>query len=387
LDSKVDKGGLISAFFMAAVLTIVSFSCTGPFVATLLVEASLGTSIWKPIGGMFAFGLAMGLPFIILSLFPALLKKMPKSGGWLNSVKVVFAFVMLALSMKFLLTIDLTYNLDIFTREVYLSIWIVLFTLLGLYLLGKIKFSHDSEVKHIGVFRLLLVTTVFSFVVYLIPGLFGAPLKMVSGLIPPMSAQQFVISSNESDSYVSTGNESNSYVSTGNESNSDVNISEEIVVGTQSILCDKPKYSNFLHLPNGVQGYFDYEQGLRCAKQQNKPLLLVFKGHGCSICKQMEAESWGDSRVKELMKQYVVVALYGDDKTTLPEDEWVTSAVDGKVKKTMGKRNTDFEITRFKTNQQPFYVILDTNETPIGKGIGYVSTEKFVNFLNTGISK
>ena len=194
LDAKADKGGYISAFFMAAVLAIVSFSCTGPFVATLLVEAAMGTSVLKPLLGMFFFGLAMGFPFFLLSLFPSLLAKMPKSGGWLNSVKVVFAFVLLAFGMKFLLNIDQVYELHIFTREAYLAIWIVIFALLGFYLLGKIKFAHDSDVPHIGVFRLILVIAVFSFTVYLIPGLFGAPLKMVSSLVPPITTQQFNLS-------------------------------------------------------------------------------------------------------------------------------------------------------------------------------------------------
>jgi thiol:disulfide interchange protein DsbD len=346
MDRKADKGGYVSAFFMALVMTIVSFSCTGPFVASLLVEASFGASVLKPILGMFAFGLAMGSPFIVLSLFPALLKKMPKSGGWLNSIKVVFAFIMMAFSMKFLLNIDTAYNLNLFTREVYLSIWIVIFTLMGLYLLGKIKFSHDSEVKHIGVFRLLCVITTFSFVLYLFTGLFGAKLENIASLLPAASTNSYEISSP-------------------NHSSNDIQV----------------KYGDRLHLPDNRFGFFDYDEGLAYAKKVDKPILLVFKGHSCSVCKQMEAESWGKPEISALLDKFVIIALYGDDKMELPENEWITSALDGKVKKTMGKKNVDFELSRFKTNQQPYYVILDKDGNQLGNGIGYAKTDKFAEFL------
>ncbi len=364
LDAQADKGGLVAAFFMAAVLTLVSFSCTGPFVATLLVEAAMGTSVLKPILGMFAFGFGLGLPFMVLAMSPALMKKMPKSGGWLNSVKVVFAFILLAFSMKFLLAIDTAYGLNLFTREVYLGIWIVIFTLMGFYLLGKIKFSHDSDIQHVGVFRLFLVVITFSFVVYMIPGLFGAPLNMLSSLTPPMSAQQFDLSK----ATVQVG---------GNAGTADV-----------SKLCGTPKLSDKLHLPHGLQGYFDYEEGLACAKQQGKPVFLDFKGHTCSNCKKMEADVWSDPEVLSLLNEYLIIALYTDEKTELPESEWVTSNVDGKVKKTVGKRNLDFEIDRFKTNQLPYYVLLDGEGNPLtDKGVGYVGKEEFVAFLKKGLGR
>jgi thiol:disulfide interchange protein DsbD len=363
LDAKADKGGLIAAFFMAAVLTLVSFSCTGPFVATLLVEAAMGTSVWKPVFGMFAFGFALGLPFMVLSLSPALMKKIPRSGGWLNAVKVVFAFILLAFSLKFLLAIDTGYGLNLFTREAYIAIWIVIFSLMGFYLLGKIKFSHDSEVAHIGVFRLFLVIVTFSFVAYLIPGLFGAPLHMISGLTPPMSAQQFNVNKPAAHAPGTVGD------------------------ATYSKLCGTPKFSDKLHLPYGLQGYFDYEEGLACAKQQSKPVLLDFTGHTCSNCKKMTADVWSDPEVTELLEQYLIIALYTDDKTDLPESEWLTSNVDGKVKKTVGKRNADFQIDRFKTNTLPYYVALDSDGNPLtGKGVGYVSKKEFAAFLKNNLN-
>ena len=365
MDAKADKGGYISAFFMAAVLSIVSFSCTGPFVATLLVEAAMGTSMLKPLLGMFFFGLAMGLPFFILSLFPSLLAKMPKSGGWLNSVKVVFAFILLAFGMKFLLNIDQVYELGIFTREVFISIWMVIFLLMGLYLLGKIKFAHDSDVPHVGVFRLILVIISFTFVLYLLPGLFGAPLKMISPLLPPTTTQQFDLSQGVAAS-PATG--------------------ETYAVSDQE-LCFTPRHADRLHLPFQLKGYFDYEEGLACAKEQQKPVFIDFKGHACANCKKMENEVWSDPRVQALLKKYVIVAMYCDDKGELPENEWVTSVIDGKVKKTLGKKNSDFQVTRFKTNTLPYYHLLGTDGTPlVEKGYGYDgNVEAFIAYLQSGL--
>jgi thiol:disulfide interchange protein DsbD len=365
LDAKADRGGIIAAFFMAAVLVLVSFACTGPFVAALLVEAAMGTSVLKPLIGMFCFGFALGLPFFILSLFPALLDKMPRSGGWLNSVKVVFAFLLLAFGMKFLVTIDQGYNFGIITREAYIAIWIVLFALLGFYLSGKIKFSHDSDVPHIGVFRLFLVIAVFSFTVYLIPGLFGAPLKMVAPLLPPSTAQQFDLS----------------------KATSQVTVASD----TKQVLCGTPRYSDKLTLPYGLKGYFDYEEGLKCAKEQNKPVFLDFKGHACANCKKTEVEIWSDPRVREMLKKFIIIGLYCDDKTELPENEWVTSKIDGKIKNTMGKRNLNFETERFKTNTLPFYHLLDSDGNPlVANGIGYsndLTVEKYLEFLQSGLDK
>jgi thiol:disulfide interchange protein DsbD len=357
LDAKADKGGLIASFFMAAVLALVSFSCTGPFVATLLVEAAMGTSKLKPILGMFAFGFALGLPFMIFSMSPALMKKMPKSGGWLNSVKVVFAFIMLAFSMTFLLTVDTVYAFNLFSREMYIGIWIVIFTLMGLYLLGKIKFAHDSDVKHIGVFRLFLVILTFSFVLYLIPGLFGAPLKTISSLNPPMSAQKFSLQSSSAAS---------------------PSFKEKMSV----------KYDDKFKLPHGLQGFFDYEEGLAHAQKTGKPIFLDFTGHGCKNCKEMEAKVWSDPEVLALLNEFVVIALYTNDRTVLPESDWKTSKLDGKVKNTIGKINYDFQLERFRTNMLPYYVVLDSDGKPLtDKGVGYVGKSEFIEHLKKGLKR
>ena len=361
LDAKADKGGLIASFFMAAVLTLVSFSCTGPFVALLLVKAATGTSGWlMPILGMFAFGFALGLPFMIFAMLPSLMKKILKSGAWLNSVKVVFAFIMLAFSMTFLLTIDTLHNLNLFTREVYIGIWIVLFSLMGLYLLGKIKFAHDSDVQHIGVFRLFLVILTFSFVVYLIPGLFGAPLKGLAWATPPMSAQQFNLQNlvGHTPSHAQTG------------------------------FPQQVKHSDKFSLPHGLQGFFDYEEGLAYAKTTGKPIFLDFTGHGCKNCKEMEAKVWSDPEVLAMLKEYVIIALYTNDRTQLPESEWKTSKIDGKVKNTIGRINTDIQLERFKTNMLPYYVVLDSEGNPTtDKGVGYVGKTEFMEHLKRGLGR
>jgi thiol:disulfide interchange protein DsbD len=361
LDAKADKGGLIASFFMAAVLTLVSFSCTGPFVAVLLVEAAMGTSVLKPILGMFAFGFALGLPFMVLAMSPALLKKMPKSGGWLNSVKVVFAFILLAFAMTFLLNIDTVYAINIFTREVYLGIWIVIFSLMGFYLLGKIKFSHDSDVQHIGVFRLFLVIATFSFVVYLIPGLFGAPLKMISSLKPPMSKQQFSLQQSAGHTTF-------------------------VTVDPQ--FPAQVRHSDKFSLPHGLQGFFDYEEGLAFARKTGRPIFLDFTGHGCKNCKEMEAKVWSDPEVLAMLKEYVIIALYTNDRTQLPEREWKVSKIDGKVKNTIGRINADMQLERFKTNMLPYYVVLDSEGNSLTeKGVGYVGKAEFLEYLKRGLGR
>ncbi|MBN1184421.1 MAG: thioredoxin family protein [Bacteroidales bacterium] len=361
VNAKAEKGGLTGAFFMALTLVIVSFSCTGPIVGALLVEAASG-EVLKPTLGMFGFSLAFALPFTIFALFPSLLKSMPKSGGWLNSVKVVLGFIILAFSFKFLSALD--QHQSILTREIYLAIWIVVFTLLGMYLLGKIKLSHDSELKHIGVFRLLLAIASFTFAVYMVPGLFGAPLKGISPLIPPKTNNSFDLTNVLKSGRTIENNE-------------------------KTTLCNTPKYSDFLDLPHGLEGYFDYEEGIACAKEQNKPILLDFKGHQCSNCKQMEAKVWSDPEVLErLSKEFIIIALYVDDNTKLPEEEWIKSTYDGKIKKTIGKKNLDFEISRFNSNAQPLYFILDPQGDKLVER-GYandLNIQHFIDFLDEGIA-
>lgn len=338
-DSKVDKGGLLAAFFMALTTVIVSFSCTGPIVGGLLVEAARG-DVLRPTVGMFAFGLAFALPFTLFALFPALLTKLPRSGGWLNSIKVVLGFLMLAFSMKFLMTIDSVYSLGLLSRDLFLAVWIVLFSLLGLYLMGKIRFAHDSELEHIGPFRLFLIIAVFSFVFYLIPGLFGAPLEGVAALLPPQETSWF---SRRSEA-----------------SKNKTPILQGILPTNVSALCSEPKYKDLFEMPLGLHGYFDLKQGLACAKEQGKPALLDFKGHACANCKLMEAKVWSNPEIlKRLRENFVIISLYEDDRTVMPENEWFVSSVDGKMKKTIGKQNEDLEITRFSTNALPLYVISD----------------------------
>lgn len=362
-DKQVDKGGLGGPFFMAFTLVLVSFSCTGPIVGAVLVQ-SAGGAFLKPIVGMLGFSLAFALPFTLFAIFPSWLNNLPKSGGWLNTVKVVLGFIELALGLKFLSMADLTYHWHILDREVFLAFWIVIFFLLGLYLLGKLRFAHDSEMKTLGVPRLILAIITFTFVIYMIPGMWGAPLKALSGYIPPMTTQDFDMTQIVRD---------NAGTASGPKTTS---------------LCDTPKYKEFLHLPHGIEGYFDYEQALACAKSQNKPLFIDFTGHGCANCRKMEENVWVDPRVLERLKRdFVVVSLYVDDKTELPENEWVTAA-DGKVKKTIGAKYSYLQETKFKANSQPQYIILDPNGNQIGESRFFdLDKDKFVQFLEDGVNQ
>ncbi|MFZ4464308.1 MAG: cytochrome c biogenesis protein CcdA [Bacteroidales bacterium] len=363
-DKKADEGGFAGTIFMALTLVLVSFSCTGPIVGTILVE-SAGGQVLKPIIGMLGFSLAFAMPFTLFAFFPSWLSGLPKSGGWLNSVKVVLGFLELALGLKFLSVADQTYHWGILDREVYLAMWIVIFFLLGLYLLGKIKFAHDSDVKHLSVPRLILAIITFSFVIYLVPGMFGAPLKALSGYMPPMHTHDFDLNAIMRNNARIGGGQAQS----------------------SSEICDTPKFHEKLHLPHGLQGYFDYEQALACAKAQNKPLFIDFTGHGCVNCREMEANVWSDPKVLQLLsEQYVVVALYVDDKTELPQNEWVTSAYDQKVKKTIGKKYADFQITKFNVNAQPFYVLMGHKGDVLAQPRAYnLDVDAFVNFLETGV--
>jgi thiol:disulfide interchange protein DsbD len=355
-DAKADKGGMVGAFFMALTTVIVSFSCTGPFIGALIIKAVQDGGM-RPLLGMFIFGLAFATPFTLLAIFPSALNKLPKSGAWLNSIKVVFAFVLLAFGLKFLSNIDQVYGFGILNREIYLAIWIVVFSMLGMYFLGKIKFSHDSDLPFIGVGRLFLSIATFTFVIYLFTGLFGAPLASVSALIPPQSSHSFVSSQ-------SGGN---------------------MLKNPAAELCGPAKYADKLHLPLGLPGYFDLEQGLTCAKEQNKPVFLVFKGHACSNCKKMENTVWTDPEVQKMLaEKYVVVALYTDDRTKLAENEWVTSAIDGKVKKTMGKINLDLQISKYETNSIPYHVIIQPDGTETKMGVTF-KNDVFSTFLEKGL--
>ena len=360
-DAKSDRKGLGGIFFLALTLVLVSFSCTGPIVGTVLIKSTQG-EFWTPMVTMFAFSVAFALPFTVLALFPSLLKSLPKSGGWLNSVKVVLGFIEIALGLKFLSTADQTYHWHLLDREVYLAIWIVVFTLLGLYLLGKIRFRNDSPVEHISVLRLTLVITVFTFVVYMIPGMWGAPLKALSGYLPPITTQDFVLSPAADRPDGASAPLSEIQAPEGR------------------------KYADFLKLPYDIPAFFDYEEARDYAVKTGKPLLVDFTGHGCVNCREMETRVWSDPRVLKMMKEdYVVCALYADDKKVLPESDWVTTE-DGKVLKSLGKINSRFALECFNVNAQPYYAILDpVTEEHLVPSRGYnLDVEKFVDFLKAG---
>lgn len=363
-DSKVDRGGALAAFFLGITTVLVSFSCTGPIVGALLVEAATG-DVLRPTIGMLGFGLAFALPFTLFALFPSWMKKMPRSGGWLNSVKVVLAFIMLAFSLKFASNIDTVYSLGVLSRDIYLAIWIVLFVLLGLYLMGKIKFSHDSDLQHIGIFRLVLIIASFSFALYLVPGLFGAPLSKISALLPPRETSGFnlikVITENRGVAPAATSQ--------------------------GSAICEQPKYADFLAFEYGLEGYFDLEQGLACARKLNKPVLIDFKGHACANCKKMDARVWSDPELQRRIREnFVLVGLYVDDRTKLPDNEVFVSKVDGKEKRTMGKKNEDIEISMFNTNTLPLYAIVDPYGKPLIETRGTdFDIQAYLNWLDRGL--
>ncbi len=364
-DKQSDRGGITGAFFMAFTLVLVSFSCTGPIVGAILVQ-SAGGQILQPIIGMLGFSIAFALPFGLFAFFPSWLASLPKSGGWLNSVKVVLGFLELALGLKFLSIADQTYHWHILDREVYLGFWIVIFTLMGFYLLGKLKFHHDSDLPFISVPRLLLAIITFTFVVYMIPGMWGAPLKALAGYLPPQQSLDFDLTAiihNEVKAVSGGGG------------------------ATNTSLCDVPKYREFLELPHQLDGYFDYKQALACSRRQNKPLFIDFTGHGCVNCREMEARVWSDPQVlKRLREDFIVTALYVDDKTEVPQNEWITSKYDGKVKKSIGKIYADLQISRFNVNAQPYYVLLDTTGNLLTKPKAYdLNVDSFIKFLDTGL--
>lgn len=380
-DSKQSSSkGLGGVFFMALTLVLVSFACTGPIVGTVLIKSTSG-EFWTPIITMMVFAMAFGLPFALCALFPSLLQNMPQSGGWLNSVKVVLGFVEIALGFKFLSVADQTYHWGLLDREVYLAIWIVCFTLLGLYLLGKIKFAHDSDVQHLSVFRLILCIVVFTFVVYMIPGMWGAPLKALSGYLPPQQTMDFDlkrINQENADKVIN-------YVDA-KMSNLSVQAEQLDKKVSAAVLCEEPKYADIFHLPHGLKGYYDYEQALACAKAQNKPIYIDFTGHGCVNCREMEANVWSDPRVLEMLRNdYVIVALYVDDKTKLPEEEWIIGS-DGKEKKSIGRVNADFQISKFNTNAQPYYCLMGHNGELLVDPRAYdLDRDAFVDFLKKGV--
>ncbi len=336
IDANSDKGGLIGLFFMAASLAVVSFSCTGPIIGTLLVEAAVNGERLGPAIGMLGFSLALAIPFVLFAMFPSMLKSLPKSGGWLNSVKVVLGFLELALALKFLSNVDLAYNWQLLDREVFLALWVAIFGLMGLYLIGKVKFAHDSPLEFLSVPRTMLAILVFSFVVYMVPGMWGAPLKSIAAFLPPIGTQDFDLASG---------------VSAGHTGNTDAT---------------GRKYYVHFHSRATVKGfdpYYDYGEALAAAKSQNKPLMIDFTGWTCVNCRKMEADVWSDPAVRNMINdKFILVELYVDEHDLkLSENEQYISPQSGKKINTVGKKNTDFQITKFKSNSQPLYALIDPN--------------------------
>lgn len=365
-DEKAGKGGFIGIFFMALTLVIVSFSCTGPIVGTLLGRTATQGVTMSPVMGMLGFGLGLAMPFSLFAYFPSMLKSLPKSGGWLNTVKVTFGFIELALAMKFLSNVDLAYHWRLLDREIFLVIWIVIFTLQGSYLLGKLKFSHDSDLPYISVPRLFLAIASFCFALYLFPGLWGAPLKGIGGWLPHTSTQDFNLQDikYQLDDLRSLGLHS----------------------GT-SKSAPKPavKYVDKLHTPLRIPGYFDLEEGMAAAKALNKPVMLDFTGHSCPNCRKMEAEVWSDPEVLRRIKEdFVLVSLYVDEPTELPENEQYTNKEGEKII-TLADKNKDYEVSKFGFNAQPLYMFLDLKGNLLSEvKYGYDSNiKKFINHLET----
>jgi len=342
-DQKAGKGGLLGIFFMALTLVIVSFSCTGPIVGTLLGQTSMQGVGLAPIIGMMGFGVGLAIPFSLFAFFPSMLQSLPKSGGWLNTIKVSFGFIELALALKFLSNVDLSYHLGILNRDVFLVLWIVVFFLLGVYLIGKLKFAHDSDLPYVSVPRLFFAMASFSFAVYMVPGLWGAPLKALSGFIPPATTQEF----NLNDLQYKIGNAAGVSPSAGSQA------------------APPKKYTNKLHVPFGLTAYFDLEEGMAAAKILKKPIMLDFTGHTCPNCRKMEEQVWRDPAVLSRIKEnFVLVSLYVDETEELPINEQYTDKNGVKIE-TVGGKNLDYEIKTFGFNAQPLYMFLDLNGEPL----------------------
>ncbi|MBV1922459.1 MAG: thioredoxin family protein, partial [Flavobacteriaceae bacterium] len=356
VDSQANRGGIVGIFFMALALAIVSFSCTGPIVGTLLVESASKGGI-APIVGMLGFSLAIALPFALFAMFPGWMNSLPKSGGWLNTVKVFLGFLELALAFKFLSNADLVLQLHWFERETFLAIWIAIFGTLALYMFGKIKLPHDGNEDRISVGRLGMGLVVLTFTIYLIPGLWGAPLKLISGFPPPM---------HYSESPYGVG-----FTKTG---------------GSSSVDSEIPDGAKLL--PNGIVAFDDYFEGLEYAKKVKKPVLIDFTGHACVNCRKMEDNVWVSPKVlKMLQKDVVLISLYVDDKRDLPEDEQYTSDVTGKRIRSIGNKWSDFQISRYKANAQPYYVLMDLDENNLIDPVGYTpDIEEYTKWLKTGIA-
>lgn len=363
IDAKADNSkGLGGIFFMAASLALVSFSCTGPIIGTLLVQASSKGDILAPAIGMFGFALALALPFTLSAIFPGFLNSMPKSGGWLNSVKVCLGFLELALALKFLSTADLVWHWEWFDREIFLVLWIVIFVLMGFYLIGKLKFSHDSPLAYISVPRILLAILSFAFALYMVPGLWGAPVNILSGLAPPMNTQDFILSNGGSNQ-----------------------VSQAPSGFPKTVL-----YDDILHAPTGFNVFFDLDEGIAYAKLVDKPILIDFTGHACVNCRKMEAEVWVKPAVEKLIKEnYVLIQLYVDERgIQMPANKVHYSKYLKGQTSDLGRWNTDFQATKYLANSQPYYILADHNLNPLVTPQGAIFDEKkYGDYLQSGLDK
>ncbi len=369
LDESSNKGGLAGIFFMAATLVVVSFSCTGPIIGTLLVDAASKGARLGPAIGMLGFSIALALPFTLFALFPSTLKSLPKSGGWLNSIKVVLGFLELAFALKFLSNVDLAYHWNWFDREVFLSLWIAIFLLMGLYLIGKIRFSHDSDLPYLSVPRTLFAVVIFAFVAYMIPGLWGAPLKSISAFLPPPATQDFYLSANASAPAAAKAQ---------------VSIKEK----KYETLFTRGKVK-------GLESWYDYDQALQVSKELHKPIMIDFTGWNCVNCREMENDVWDDPEVfRRIRDEYVLLQLYVDEKTPLAESEVYKSDFSGKKITTLGAKWLDLEGKRFGANAQPLYVLLDSdgnlmtdgnNQTIQPSGANF-NVNSYMQFLDSGIA-
>ena len=353
IDAKSNKSGLAGLFFMAFTLALISFSCTGPIIGYLLVDAVSKGTYLGPAFGMFGFSAALAIPFTLFAVFPAWLKEMPKSGGWMNSIKVSLGFLELALAFKFLSNVDLAYHWGILDRQVFLVIWIIIFGVLAFYLFGKIRLSHDAEIKFLSLPRLFFAMLALGFTIYMIPGLWGAPLKELSGWLPPRTSQSFTFG---------------------------------VAAASSSDSAKPKKYANLFHNELGIDAFFDYEEGLGHAKRVNKPVLIDFTGWSCANCRRMENTVWADPEVlKRLKNDYVLISLYVDDKTELHEDEKYTSKFNGKKIKTIGQKWSDFQASTFGVNSQPYYVIVDIEGKKLVPSEAFnLDVKNYIDFLDKG---
>lgn len=340
-DAQSDKGGLLGIFFMAFTLSLVSFSCTGPIIGTLLVEAAHGRSYMGPVTGMTGFAIALAFPFALFAAFPGWLSSMPKSGGWLNSVKVCLGFIELALALKFLSNVDLAYHWDLVKREIFIALWVIIFGLMGFYLLGKLKFSHDSDIGHLTVTRFVFALITLSFTLYMLPGVWGAPLKLLSGILPPEYYKEW-------------------------------------------------RTTTATDCPHNLGCFHDYDEGLAYAKSQDKPVMIDFTGYNCANCRKMEENVWIDPRVlKRISDDYILISLYVDDKEELPADKQYISKFTGKKIKTKGNRWSDMQAERYNANTQPMYVLIDHAEKLLAKPWnGYENNPaKYAQFMDEGLCR